>query len=135
MITLRMRWLTYSAMADLFPRTEHFPGLADTGLDVFLKDFQREAPWIMRFGTGVGAFVYCVAPLFTVGLPLPSFWLPTPLRDLHAQRFAASPMYFVRQSGFLLKMVAGLCWGKHSDVRAKIGLQPYPPDPGTWRTS
>jgi hypothetical protein len=43
-------------------------------------------------------------------------------------------IYLVRQTVFLLKMVAGLCWGAHPDVRARLALRAYPADPGTWRT-
>ena len=37
------------------------------------------------------------------------------------------------QATFMLKMVAALCWAADPEVRAKVGLEPLEPDPGTWR--
>lgn len=129
------RWLVRTAAAALYPRTPALPGALDCGLDAFLERYQREAPAPMWLGVVLGALVFHLTPLFTVFVPLPAFLLPAGLLDRHAARIASARPYLLRQAIFLLKLCVGLCWGADPAVRARLGLRPLPPDPGTWRTS
>jgi hypothetical protein len=122
-------------MCALMPRTEGLPGLEDTGIDAFLRRYRSECPRIMWVGLVVGSLVFALTPLITIGVPLPSFLLPRRALDRHASKIASHRVYVLRQAVFLVKMVAGLCWGSHADVRKILALPPYPPDPGTWRSS
>jgi hypothetical protein len=128
-----LEWLIRSAMRDLYPRTEYFPGIADCGDTAFIARFRRDSSWVLWLGVVAGMALYVLTPLFTVFVPLPSFLLPARLRDRHALRITSTRFYLPRQAVFLLKMVAGLCWGSHESVRAKIGLPPYPADPDGYR--
>ena len=130
-----MLWLVRSAVVIIYPRTPTLPGAADCGLDEFLKKFKRESPLLIWLGTVVGALVFHLTPLFTVYLPLPAFLLPAKLADRHAARITSTNVYLVRQSVFLVKLCAGLCWGAHPEVRKFFALPPLPSDPGTWRTT
>lgn len=129
-----MLWLMRTAIEMLYPRTS-LPGAADCDLDPFLRKYREEATTLMFVGTLAGALVFHLSPLFTVGLPVPAFMLSKRLGDLHAQRITNNRFYLVRQSLFLLKMLAGLCWGADPKVRAAFALRPLPSDPGTWRAS
>lgn len=130
-----MALLLKHALKALYPRTEHFPGIEDTDLDAFLERFFRESAWLMRLGVHVATWLFVLLPIATVYVPLPSFLLPRRLLDRHADRVATLPIYHVRSLLLVLKVTAGLCWGAHPDVRARLGLPPLPPDPGTWRTT
>ncbi len=130
-----MRWLVKSALTLLFPRVEGLPGAADCELDDFLARFQAQAPGAVWLGVVAGALLFQLTPLFTIFVPLPAFLLPARWADRHAARIASSGPYLARQLIFLLKMPAGLAWGSHPAVRARLGLPPLPPDPGTWRTT
>jgi hypothetical protein len=70
-----------------------------------------------------------------VFVPVPAFLLPAGMRDRHARKIAGTSFYLVRQSIFLLKLAAGLCWGAHPEVRKRFALPPLPDDPGTWKTA
>ncbi len=129
-----MIWLVHNVISDLYPPTDELPGAADTGLKDFLRRFRKEAPTRLWFGVALSSVLYVLTPLFTVGIPLPSFWLPRTLRELHAQRITATPFYLLRMAMMTIKTAAGLCWGAHPDVRAKMSLEPWPDDPSTWRT-
>lgn len=122
-------------MATLYPRSERFPGIEDMPLDEYLARFRRESAPLMWAGFVLGTLFFHFTPLFTVFIPLPAFMLSAETRDRHAQRLMAHPMYYVRQPVFLVKMVAGLLWGADPGVRERLGLPPYPADPGTWRKS
>ncbi len=87
----------------------------------------------MRVGLSAGSFLFVVSPLLTLYIPLPVFFLPRGLQDKHAAKLASHPLYMVRQSVLLLRLVAGLCWGKHASVRKAYGLDPLIADPGTFR--
>ncbi len=128
-----MTFLIRAAMCAVYPRTEHLPGVADADLDGFLRRYRREASALLWAGLVLGAVVFTITPLFTVGWPLPSLLLPRRVLDRHAERVMGHRVYLLRQSVFLLKMVAGLCWGSHPAVRKIWALPPYPADPGTWR--
>lgn len=128
-----MRWLVRSTILTLYPRTDALPGIADCDLDGFLPRFQQETTGLMWLGVVAGAVLFQLTPLFTVYVPLPAMWLPRHLADRHAERITTTNAYFVRQAIFLVKMVAGLCWGSHPSVRARFALPALEADPGTWR--
>jgi hypothetical protein len=127
--------LVRSALCDLMPRTEALPGVVDTDVTAFLRAMRRESTGLYWLGVVIGAVVYALTPLLTVGWPLPARLLPARVRDLHAQRVVSSDVYLVRQAVFLLRLSAGMCWGMHPSVRARFALPAYPPDPGTVRVS
>lgn len=120
-------------MCALYPRSEYFPGIVDTELEDFLTRFRRDASALFLLGMYAGLVVFLLTPLLTVYVPLPSFLLPKKLLDRHADRIASFPIYALRSLVTVLKLVAGLCWGAHPLVRARIGLPPLPPDPQPWR--
>lgn len=122
-------------MAAVLPKTERLKGVADTDLDGFLDRFHAEAPLLMRVGTVAGAALVVLAPALTVKVPVPAFLLPETLRDEHIYKLSTHPNYLIRQTTFLVKMVAGLAWGQDADVRSDLGVGPLGPDPGTWRDS
>ena len=130
-----MLWLIKFAMCTLMPRTSALAGLADTDLDGFLRRLRREAEPRFWLGVLVGAVVFTITPLVTVGVPLPAFWLPRSVLDRHATRILSHPIYLLRQSVFLLRLSAGMCWGADTAVRATFALPAYGPDPGTFRQS
>ena len=129
-----MLWLVRSAIVALFPRTD-LPGAADCGLDAFLVKYRRESTLLLWLGAIAGALVFHLTPVLTVYVPLPAFLLPRALLEKHAQRITTTRFYLLRQAVFLVKLVGGLCWGAHPEVRRRFMLQPLKPDPGTWRTS
>ncbi len=122
-------------MVTFYPRSEHFPGIEDMDLDAYLARYQRETAPIMWLGFVLGTLLFHLTPFFTVYVPLPAFWLSAETRERHAQRLLGSPIYYVRQPIFLLKMVAGLLWGADARVRERLALPHYPADPGTRRLS
>ncbi|MDO9015431.1 MAG: hypothetical protein Q8S73_06925 [Deltaproteobacteria bacterium] len=130
-----INWLARSAMVTFYPRSEQFPGIEDMDLDAYIAQYRRECAPLMWAGFVLGTVFFHLTPLFTVYLPLPAYALSDEDRERHAQRLVSHPIYYVRQPVFLLKMVAGLLWGADPAVRARLGLAPYPADPGTWRTS
>jgi hypothetical protein len=128
-----VNWLILSAMRALYPRSPDLPGIADTGIDEFLRRYRRESTRLLWMGLVLGTIVFTLTPVMTIGVPLPSFLLPRRALDRHALAVASHRLYLVRQTVFLVKMVAGLCWGAHPAVRERLALPPYPPDPGSWR--
>jgi hypothetical protein len=129
-----MLWLMRFTMCALFPRTKHLPGLSDTEVREFLRRFRRETTLSIWIGISLGTLLFIWSPPFTVGLPLPAFLLPKKKLDRHARKLAASRYYLVRQLIFLVKMIAGFCWGADPQVRKAFNLKALPPDPGTLRT-
>ncbi len=127
-----VNWLIQHAMCALYPRTEAFPGMEDTDVAGFLRRYRRESTSLMWLGLVLGTWLFVWTPFMTVYLPVPSFLLPKGLLDRHANRITYTRLYLLRQAVFLVKLAAGLCWGSHPDVRAKLALPPYPDDPGTW---
>ena len=128
-------WLVLHAMRALYPRTEALPGIDDTDPEAFLARWRREASALMRLGLVAGALAFAVSPIVTVHWPLPSMLLPRRVLDRHASAVTYSRVYLLRQAVFLVKLAAGLCWGQHPAVRAKMAMAPYPPDPGTGRVA
>jgi hypothetical protein len=127
--------LVRSTIVLLYPRTLELPGAEDCDLDAFLERFRRESPPLIWLGVVLGAIVFQITPVFTVGVPLPAILLGPERADRHAERISSSDVYLVRQTIFLVKLAAGLAWGAHPSVRERFALRPMPPDPGTWRVS
>ena len=126
-------WLIRSAIVALYPALNDTPSVAELDLDDFLVRYKRECPLLMWIGMVAGALVFTATPLLTVGIPLPSFLLPKAALDRHAHRIASHRWYKLRQLVMVLKMAGGMCWGQSAQVRGQYNLDPYPPDPGTWR--
>jgi hypothetical protein len=130
-----MLWLMRFTMCSLFPRAKGLPGMSDTNVDEFLARFRKESTLAIWAGICLGTLLFIFSPLFTVGIPLPAFLLPKGRLDRHARKLAASRFYVVRQLIFLVKMIAGFCWGADPEVRRAFNLPALPPDPGTLRTA
>jgi hypothetical protein len=128
-------WLIKFAMCTMMPRTPALPGIADTDLDGFLRKLRNDSEPLYWTGLVLGAIVFALTPLITIGVPLPAFWLPRGLLDRHAERILAHRVYVLRQAALLVRLSAGMCWGADTAVRARFNLPPYGPDPGTFRTS
>jgi hypothetical protein len=128
-------WLIKFAMRTMMPRTEALPGIADTDLDGFLHKMKKESQPLYWLGLVVGALVFALTPIITIAVPLPAFCLPKNLLDKHTERILSHPIYALRQAAFLVRLSAGMCWGADNDVRERMGLPPYGPDPGTFRTT
>jgi hypothetical protein len=128
-------WFIKFAMRTMMPRTDALPGIADTDLDGFLRKMQRESQTLYWIGLVLGAVVFAITPLITIGIPLPAFLLPHRMLDRHAERILTHPVYILRQSALLVRLSAGMCWGADASVRARLGLPPYGSDPGTFRTT
>ncbi len=135
MTRLAMLWLVRSAMVAFYPRTADLPGLEDTGIDAYLRQFRSETTFTMWLGVVLAAWLFHLTPLFTVFVPLPAFLLPASLRDKHASRLGSVNLYLVRQAMLVLKLPAGLCWGRDPEVRKRFAMPAYAADPDTWRTS
>ena len=128
-----MSWFTRFAIQASFPQTDALPGVADTNLRGFLRDLHASAPFTMRLGLWLATTLYMLTPLFTVFLPVPAFLLRGRLLERHTARLCQSRSYIVRQLVYLLKMVGGLCWGEHAEVRKRFGRPALPEDPRTWQ--
>lgn len=128
-------WLIRSAMCALMPPIDGLPGVGETGIDLFLARYLSETNWLTWLGVVGGTLIFTLTPLFTVGVPLPSFLLDAERLDRHADRIASHPNYLVRNLVMVLKLGAAFCWGADPAVRAHMNLPPYPEDPGTWRTT
>jgi hypothetical protein len=128
-------WLIKCAMCAMMPRTEALPGIEDTDVDGFLRRLRHDAQPIYWVGLVLGALLFTVTPLITVGIPVPAFLLPRALLERHTDRVLSHPLYVIRQAAYLVRLSAGMCWGADSGVRARFQLAPYPPDPGTFRSA
>ena len=71
-----MLWLIKFAMCTMMPRTAGLPGIADTDLDGFLRRMKKETNLLYWLGLVLGALVFTLTPLITIGVPLPAFALP-----------------------------------------------------------
>jgi len=128
-------WLIKRAMCAMMPRSDRLPGIADTHLDEFLVKLRSDTEPLYWTGLVLGAVVFAISPLITIGFPLPAFLLPRGLLDKHTDRVLAHRWYVVRQAVYLVRLSAGMCWGADPKVRAIFAMAPYPADPGTFRTS
>ncbi len=119
----------------MMPRTATLPGIADTDLDGFLLRMKKDTTLLYWVGLILGAVVFTITPLITIGVPLPAFALPRKALERHTERVLGHPIYLIRQAAFLVRLSAGLCWGADAKVRACFALPPYAPDPGTFKQS
>lgn len=119
----------------MFPAYSNVPGVAETGIDSYLRQFMAETNWATWIGVVASSAVFMLAPLLTLGLPVPACLLTSRALDRHADRLSSHRFYLIRQSMFIVKMVAGFCWGAHPAIRAHFNMAPYTGDPGTWRQS
>ena len=117
----------------MFPKHESLPGVTETGIDDYLRQFMGETNWMTWIGVWASSIVFMLTPILTMGLPVPAFMLTQRALDRHASRLAYHRIYVLRQSMFIVKMVAGFCWGAHPAVRKHFNMEPYSGDPGTWR--
>ncbi len=127
-----MIWLIKFAMCTMMPRSDALPGIGDTDLDGFLRRMKKETN-LYWAGLVLGAVVFALTPLLTIGVPLPAFALPRQALARPPEKVLAHPSYLVRQAAFLIRVSGGRCWGADETVRARFDLPAYPPDPGTFR--
>lgn len=121
-------------LAALFPSSEHLPGigdLPDAGERVRLM--LDEAPLSFALIVYSSALLFVLAPLISIGWPVPAFLLPRAQLDRHAYKMATHRLYLVRQATLMLKTVGGMVWGGHPQVRAALGQPVYRDDKGTFR--
>lgn len=128
MLRATVRW----TLAAVFPSTDRLPGLDRLDTDATLAEFMA-APAVIRAGLLGSTLAFLLCPLLTIGWPLPAFLLPRDALDRHAAAMSSSRIYLLRQAMLMLKTVGGVLWGGHPEVRAKLGLPLYGPDPGTFR--
>ena len=128
-----MRWVTRKVLLEILPPGGALPGLETIDLDAFLKGFGQDAPFLMRLALFLSVTVFVFSTPLTLGIPWPALWLPSGLRAKHTTKLAVHPIYVVRQTMTMLKMVAGMAWGQDAAVRERLALKAYEPDPGTWR--
>jgi len=129
-----MNFLICSAMRALMPTTEDLPGVDQTGLVEFVKQMRAESTLWYFLGVAVGSLVFAITPIITIGVPLLAFMLPKKALDRHAAKIAYSKSYLLRSALLLVKLNAGMCWGRDPNVHARFNIKPDPDDPGTWRT-
>lgn len=128
-----LRRLQRFALRAVLPDGGPLPGIDATDVDGFLDRFDAEGPAAYRLGLIGGAALIVLTPPLTIGRMRPAPLLSPDDLDAHVTRLAGHRLYPVRQALFAVKMVAGLCWGADPAVRARLGLAPLGPDPGTWR--
>ena len=130
-----MIWMICHAAGAVMPRGRGIPGVRDTDLRAFLKEYLAGMNTVSKVGLYLGALVFVLCPIVTIGVPLPSFLLPQSLLDRYTNRVLGHRFYLIRQAVTVLKMVSGLCWGRDPAVRRELNLEPYPEDPRTWRST
>ena len=128
-----MRWITRNVLLNVLPAGGPLPGLDEVDLDQFLINFRRDAPLLMGVALSLSVLIYIFSTPITVFVPWPALWMPRGLRARHTERLAQHPIYVVRQTMTMLKMVAGMAWGQDPAVRQRLHLEAYEPDPATWR--
>ena len=130
---MKLRALEW-VLSVIFPSTDAVPGIADLpDTRQRLSGLFDHAPFRFQLALSMSTLVFCVAPLITIGVPLPAFMLPRSALERHAQRLAVHRLYLVRQTMLVLKSVGGLVWGGHPMVRTALELPLYGDDPGTFR--
>jgi len=109
-----------SALLDLYPAVDPLPGLAAAEVDTFLARLRAEATAMTWWALAIAGLAYQLAPILTLGLPVPAAWLGDDLRDRHADRASRSRFYLLQQATFLLKTFGGAAWGAKPEVRALL---------------
>lgn len=128
-----MRKVTIFAMNEVMPRYGEMPGIEDTQVNAFLDEFNTHAHTIMRIGFFFCVWVYVLSPVFTVGIPLPAFWLSQKKREEHLKKYSGSRNFVFSQLWMLHKMIAGMCWGADAKVRTYFGYAPYEAELGDFK--
>lgn len=131
----RVNELVRFALCAYFPREGDLPGLAEMDIDTKIAALRRESTWLFWLGLVGAAFFFQISPVLTLRRPWPAVFLDEEQLDEHAMKLAAYPVYLVRQILVLLKLVGGMFWGQSDEVRARMALPAYPPDPATRRPS
>lgn len=121
------------ALVAFYPRVDDVPGLDELGVDDKIEALRREATWLFWIGVVGASFLFQIAPLFTIRRLSIAAWLDPDELDEHAYALATTPVYAIRQTAVLLKLVAGMFWAASPEIRATVALPPYGPDPGTRR--
>ena len=96
---------------------------------------RADAEPLYWLGLVLGAFVFAITPVITVGIPLPAFWLSADALERHTDRILSHRIYALRQAAYLVRLSAGMCWGADPKVRQQLELPIYGTDPDTFRTS
>jgi hypothetical protein len=122
-------------METFMPPLNGMKGVGATNPKAFIKEIKRDAPANIRWGLTLSCWIYLLTPILTVYLPLPAFLLTKKLREKHTNRFSTHRFYLIRSCALMIKMMAGMCWGRDPEVRKALGCEELPPDPGTWRVS
>jgi hypothetical protein len=130
-----MIWLIAFAMRAMMPRSANLPGIEDTDLKPFLQRLKREAEPLFWWALVSGALLHALTPVLTIGRPVPAFLLSRPSLYRHTERLLAHRVYLLRQALYVVRLVAGMCWGADPHVRARFALPPLAADPGTFRSS
>jgi hypothetical protein len=130
-----MRWLTRKVLLEILPANGALPGLESVDLDAFLVGLLKDSPLVMRLALFLSVMLFVFSTPITLFLPWPSLWLPKGLRARHTARLAQHPIYLVRQTMTMLKMIAGMAWGQDPAIRELLHLRAYEPDPATWRAA
>jgi hypothetical protein len=130
-----MVWLIAFAMRAMMPRSASLPGIEDTDLTAFLRRLKREAEPVLWWALVGGALLHALTPALTIRLPVPAFLLSQPLLCKHTERLLAHRSYLLRQALYIVRLVAGMCWGADPQVRVRFALPPLAADPGTFRSS
>jgi hypothetical protein len=122
------------ALVAYFPRDGRQPGLADLAVDEKIAALRRDSTVLFWIGLVGAAFFFQITPILTVRRPWPAVFLTEEQLDEHAHRLASHPSYLIRQILVLLKLIGGIFWAQSPEIRTKLALPAYPPDPGTRRT-
>lgn len=128
-----MRKITIFAMNEAMPRHGDMPGVMDTEVDAFLSEFNQHAHPIMRLGFFLAVWIYVLSPVFTLGIPLPAFWLSAEKREAHLKKYSNSHSFVFSQLWMLQKMITGMCWGADAKVRQYFGYAPYEAELGEFK--
>lgn len=120
-----------AALVAFYPRVDDVPGLDELGVDEKIEALRRESTWLFWIGVVGAAVLFQLTQIVTIKRPLIAAWLSDDELDDHTYRLATIPVYAIRQTAVLLKLVAGMFWAQSPEIRAMIALPPYPPDPGT----
>lgn len=129
------RALLRASLCPFFPASHGLPGLAEVGIGPFLDRLYADTTVFIWTTLIAAAVAYQLAPIWTVGIPLPAAWLRPATQDRHADRCARTTLYPLRQAAFLLKTFGGMCWAADADVRRRLGQPVLGPDPDAWRSA
>jgi hypothetical protein len=121
------------ALVAFYPRVDDVPGLDELGVDEKIEALRREATWLFWVGVVGAALLFQITPILTLKRPWIAASLDEEELDVHAYALATYPVYVIRQTAVLLKLVAGMFWAGSPEIRALVALPPYGPDPGTRR--